>query len=128
MPVEFSNTLLVACALDISLSSITMRPMSDATRILDRVQQGDPQAAEELLPSFMRSYANSRRTAWPAKRLATHFSPPLLCMKLGSGSCGDAPPTFENRGHFFSAAAEANAPYSRREGPPQTPRAAWWRA
>jgi hypothetical protein len=24
--------------------------MSDATRILDRAQQGDPQAAEELLP------------------------------------------------------------------------------
>ena len=24
--------------------------MSDVTRILDRVQQGDPQAAEELLP------------------------------------------------------------------------------
>ncbi|MBI2950403.1 MAG: hypothetical protein HYY23_22470 [Verrucomicrobia bacterium] len=41
--------------------------MSDATRILDRVQQGDPRASEELLPLV---YTELRRcAAWTMKRI-----------------------------------------------------------
>jgi len=38
--------------------------MSDVTHILHRAQQGDPKAAEELLPLVYEEYANLRRRAW----------------------------------------------------------------
>ena len=46
--------------------------MSDVTQILDRVQQGDPKAAEELLPLVyeeLRKLAARRRLEQPARQL-----------------------------------------------------------
>ncbi len=81
--------------------------MSDVTRILDRVEQGDPKAGEELLPLV---YEELRKLA--AQKMANEaagqtLQPTALVHEAWLRLVGDAQPTFENRGHFFSAAAEA---------------------
>ena len=81
--------------------------MSEVTRILERVQQGDPKAADELLPLV---YAELRRLA--AARMAA--LPPgqtlqatALVHEAYLRLVGANPQEWNNRGHFFSAAAEA---------------------
>jgi RNA polymerase sigma factor (TIGR02999 family) len=79
----------------------------DVTRILEAVQKGDPKAAEELLPLV---YQELRRLA--AHKMAAEapghtLQPTALVheawLKLG----GDKQPGWQNRAHFFGAAAEA---------------------
>jgi RNA polymerase sigma factor (TIGR02999 family) len=81
--------------------------MSEVTRILDRVQQGKPQAAEELLPLV---YEELRRLA--AQKMAQQPSGQTLqptalvheaWLKLSSGPNQ----SWNDRQHFFRAAAEA---------------------
>ena len=81
--------------------------MTELTVILHRLEQGDPHAAHELLPLV---YEELRKLA--AQKLA-HESPGQTLqatalvheawLRLG----GDDQPAWENRGHFFAAAAEA---------------------
>ncbi|MHB8522894.1 MAG: sigma-70 family RNA polymerase sigma factor [Limisphaerales bacterium] len=81
--------------------------MSDVTQILDRAQQGDPQAADELLPLV---YDELRRLA--QSRMAQDASGQTLqatalvheaWLRLGAG----ATQRWEGRKHFFAAAAQA---------------------
>ena len=81
--------------------------MSDVTRILDRVQQGDAKAAEELLPLV---YEELRRIA--AAKMASEapgqtLQPTALVHEAWLRLGGDAQPNWQNRAHFFTAAAEA---------------------
>jgi RNA polymerase sigma factor (TIGR02999 family) len=79
--------------------------MSDVTRILDAIAQGDAHAAGQLLPLV---YDELRRLA--AQRLA-HERPgqtldaTALVHEAYLRLVGDQ--HFDNRGHFFAAAAEA---------------------
>jgi RNA polymerase sigma factor (TIGR02999 family) len=82
--------------------------MSDVTRILSQIEQGDPQAAEELLPLV---YEELRKLA--AAKLAQEKGGQTLqatalvheaYLKLLGPSNDNG---FENRGHFFAAAATA---------------------
>jgi RNA polymerase sigma factor (TIGR02999 family) len=82
--------------------------MSDVTRILSAIEQGDPSAAEELLPLV---YAELRRLA--AARLAHEkpgqtLDPTALVheayLRLVDGKQAQQ---WNSRGHFFAAAAEA---------------------
>src|SRR5262245_57129673 len=82
--------------------------MTDITRILDALAQGDPQAAEQLLPLV---YDELRRLA--AQKLA-HEKPgqTLQATALVHEAYlrlvgGDANQPWNGRGHFFAAAAEA---------------------
>lgn len=104
--------------------------MSDVTRILSALEQGDPRAAEQLLPLV---YEELRRLA--AARLA-HEKPGQTLQatalvheaylrlvgppQVRQQASGDSPPSrggeeatpdpgpaFNSRGHFFAAAAEA---------------------
>ncbi|MEX0676638.1 MAG: sigma-70 family RNA polymerase sigma factor [Pirellulales bacterium] len=82
--------------------------MTDVTRILAEIAQGDAQAAEQLLPLV---YDELRRLA--AQKLA-HESPgqTLQATALVHEAYVrlvdvDSPQQWENRGHFFAAAAEA---------------------
>jgi hypothetical protein len=92
--------------------------MSDVTRIFDRVQQGDPKAADELLPLV---YQESRKLA--AHRMAREapeqtFQPTALVHEAWLKPVGKYDPTSEGRAHFFAAAADALrklAPKRRRE-------------
>src|SRR6266699_2909205 len=81
--------------------------MSEVTQILERVQQGDPKAGEELLPLV---YGELRKLA--AHRMAQEqpgqtLQPTALVHEAWLRLVGDANPRFEGRGHFFAAAAEA---------------------
>ena len=83
--------------------------MSDVTRILSQIESGDPSAAEQLLPLV---YDELRKLA--AAKLAQEKPGQTLqatalvheaYLKLVSG--GENELSWENRGHFFAAAAEA---------------------
>jgi RNA polymerase sigma factor (TIGR02999 family) len=83
-------------------------PMNEVTRILSAVEQGDPQAAEQLLPLV---YNELRKLA--AQRLAQEKPGQTLqatalvhdaYLRLVGG---DATQHWNSRGHFFAAAAEA---------------------
>ena len=82
--------------------------VNDVTRILDRVHQGDPRAAAELLPLV---YDELRRIA--AHKMASENSshtlqPTALVHEAWLRLAGnDGQAQFQNRGHFFGAAAEA---------------------
>jgi RNA polymerase sigma factor (TIGR02999 family) len=79
--------------------------MSEVTRILSQIESGDPQAVEQLLPLV---YNELRKLA--AKKMAQERAGQTLeatalvheaYLRLAGGQ------HFENRGHFFAAAAEA---------------------
>src|SRR5262249_29410980 len=79
--------------------------MSDVTRILSAIEQGDPSAAEQLLPLV---YDELRQLA--AQRLAQEkpgqtLQATALVHEAYLHLVGDQ--QFDNRGHFFAAAAEA---------------------
>ena len=81
--------------------------MSEFTRILDRAQRGDPKAANELLPLV---YEELRKLA--AHRMASEapgqtLQPTALVHEAWLRLVGSADPLWNNRGHFFAAAAEA---------------------
>src|SRR5712672_2451064 len=81
--------------------------MSDVTRILDAIQQGDPKAAEELLPLV---YEELRKLA--AHKMASEASghtlqPTALVHDAWLRLVGGGDQRWESRGDFFSAAAEA---------------------
>jgi RNA polymerase sigma factor (TIGR02999 family) len=79
--------------------------MRDVTQILSAIEQGDPHAAEQLLPLV---YAELRRLA--AARLAREkpgqtFEATALVHEAYLRLVGDQ--QFANRRHFFAAAAQA---------------------
>jgi RNA polymerase sigma factor (TIGR02999 family) len=82
--------------------------MSDITQILAAIEQGDPRAAEELLPLV---YAELRKLATakmaeekPGQTLqATALVHEAYLRLVGT----DAGPQWSGRAHFFAAAAEA---------------------
>ena len=82
--------------------------VSEVTRILESVAQGDPKAAEELLPLV---YEELRRVA--AARMADGapghtLQPTALVHEAWLRLVGqDSETQFQNRTHFFAAAAEA---------------------
>jgi RNA polymerase sigma factor (TIGR02999 family) len=82
--------------------------MSDVTRILSAIQEGDPQAGEQLLPLV---YEELRRLA--AQRVAlekpgqTLQATALVHEAYLRLVGGDVQPRWDGRGHFFAAAAEA---------------------
>ena len=88
--------------------------MSDVTRILSQIEQGDPQAAEKLLPLV---YDELRKLA--AQKLA-HEKPGqtleatalvheayLRMVANPGGEPGENQRCYHDRGHFFAAAATA---------------------
>ncbi len=81
--------------------------MSEFTQILERVQHGDSKAAAELLPIV---YEELRRLAAQkmAREAAGHtLQPTALVHEAWLRLGGEEGPTFQNRAHFFGAAAEA---------------------
>ena len=81
--------------------------LSEFTHILERVENGDPRAAEELLPIV---YEELRRLA--AQKMANEASdhtlqPTALVHEAWIRLSGGESHGFRNRSHFFGAAAEA---------------------
>jgi RNA polymerase sigma factor (TIGR02999 family) len=87
--------------------AFTVGPVTDVTRILEAMQQGQPQAAEELLPLV---YAELRRIAAykMAQESAGHtLQPTALVHEAWLRMIGDGNERFAGRAHFFAVAAEA---------------------
>jgi RNA polymerase sigma factor (TIGR02999 family) len=86
--------------------------MSEVTRILSAIEQGDPRAAEQLLPLV---YDELRKLA--ARKLARETPGQTLqatalvheaYLRLVGGDPSEATaPAWNSRGHFFAAPAEA---------------------
>ncbi|HEY2952048.1 MAG TPA: ECF-type sigma factor [Verrucomicrobiae bacterium] len=81
--------------------------MSGITHLLGRLEQGDAKAAEDLLPLV---YDELRRLA--ASKMANEapgqtLQPTALVHEAWLRLGGSEAPSFQNRAHFFGAAAEA---------------------
>lgn len=81
--------------------------VSDVTRVIEAIQQGDPKAADELLPLV---YEELRRLA--AAKMANEaagntLQATALVHEAWLRLIGNDNPKFAGRGHFFGAAAEA---------------------
>jgi RNA polymerase sigma factor (TIGR02999 family) len=92
---------------------VSVSPMSEVTRILSAIDQGDPHAASQLLPLV---YDELRKLA--AQKLAREkpgqtLQPTALVheayLRLVANPPGQRQqePPWDSRGHFFAAAAEA---------------------
>jgi RNA polymerase sigma factor (TIGR02999 family) len=88
--------------------------MNDVTRILEQIRQGDPSAAEQLLPLVydeLRQLAAQRLAQEkPGQTLeATALVHEAYLRLVGNQapSTTHQPPKWNSRGHFFGAAAEA---------------------
>src|SRR5262245_44750112 len=90
------------------MAPVPVSLMNEVTHILSALEQGDPQAAGALLPLV---YDELRRLA--AQKLAQEKPGQTLeatalvheaYLRLVGGATG---PDWDNRGHFFAAAAEA---------------------
>ena len=81
--------------------------MGEVTRILKRAEQGDPKAAEELLPlvyeELRKIAAHKMAHEAPGQTLQPTALVHEAWLKLG----GDQQPAWQSRAHFFGAAAEA---------------------
>ena len=81
--------------------------MSEATVLLAAVEQGDPKAADQLLELVyqdLRRLANHKMAQEPPGQT---LQPTALVHEAWLRLVGSEHPNFENRAHFFSAAAEA---------------------
>ena len=81
--------------------------MSEATILLSAVERGDPKAADQLLELVyqdLRRLANNKMAQEPPGQT---LQPTALVHEAWLRLVGSEHPNFENRAHFFSAAAEA---------------------
>jgi RNA polymerase sigma factor (TIGR02999 family) len=90
-----------------TLAAVYFIDMDDVTRLLNASAQGDPHAADELLPLV---YDELRRLA--AQKLAQEapgqtLQATSLVHEAYLRLAGDGKDAWENRRHFFAAAAEA---------------------
>jgi RNA polymerase sigma factor (TIGR02999 family) len=87
--------------------SFSVPPMSEVTRILSALEQGDPHAAEQLLPLV---YEELRKLA--AQKMAQEapgqtLQPTALVHEAYLRLVGHGGGAWDNRRHFFASAAEA---------------------
>src|ERR1041384_5399979 len=81
--------------------------MSDATKILNRVQQGHPKAAEELLPLVYEELRKLAAAKMANERPGQTLQPTALVHEAWLRLTGNENQEWNNRGHFIAAAAEA---------------------
>src|SRR5512138_622673 len=80
--------------------------MSDVTRILDRVRKGEGQAAEELLPLVYEELRKLAAFKMAQETPGQTLQPTALVHEAWLRLAGENH-AWENRSHFFVAAAEA---------------------
>ena len=81
--------------------------MTQVTHILERSQQGDSKAAEELLPLVYDELRKLAAAKMAHERPGQTLQATALVHEAWLRLAGDAAPQFKNRAHFFGAAAEA---------------------
>jgi RNA polymerase sigma factor (TIGR02999 family) len=81
--------------------------MSDVTCTLSAIEQGDPRAADQLLPLVYDALRQLAPSGWHRKRPARRSRRPRWCTRRTCGWCGEQTRDWNGRGHLFAAAAEA---------------------
>jgi RNA polymerase sigma factor (TIGR02999 family) len=81
--------------------------MSEFTCILDRVQQGDPKAAKELLPLVYEELRKLAAAKMAHQTPGQTLQPTALVHEAYLRLTGGARDEWQDRAHFFRAAAEA---------------------
>src|SRR5882672_443001 len=81
--------------------------MSDVTHILDRVQQGDPKAAEELVPLVYEELRKLAAAKMAQQSPGQTLQATALVHEAYLRLTGGARDQWQDRAHFFRAAAEA---------------------
>jgi RNA polymerase sigma factor (TIGR02999 family) len=81
--------------------------VSEVTRILDAVAQGDPKAAEELLPLVYEELRHLAAAKMAKEAPGQTLQPTALVHEAWLRLVGSGPQDWNSRGHFFGAAAEA---------------------
>ena len=81
--------------------------MSDVTRVIQAIQNGDPKAADELLPLVYEELRKLAASKMANEAAGNTLQPTALVHEAWLRLVGTANPKFAGRGHFFSAAAEA---------------------
>src|SRR5262245_49187065 len=79
----------------------------EVTRILERAQKGDPNAADELLPLVYEELRKLAAAKMARERPDQTLQPTALVHEAWLHLGGDKQPAWQNRAHFFGAAAEA---------------------
>src|SRR5437016_1009539 len=110
-PLASKPTWSKHCNCSTTSAFFSVSPMSDVTRILSAIEQGDPHAAEQLLPLVydeLRKLAAAKLAQEkPGQTLdATALVHEAYVRLVGTPPAGAAR-EWEGRGHFFAAAAEA---------------------
>jgi RNA polymerase sigma factor (TIGR02999 family) len=81
--------------------------MSDVTRILNRVEQGDEQAADQLLPLVYEELRKLAAARMANEKVGQTLQPTALVHEAWLKIASDGQEHFANRRHFFKAAAGA---------------------
>src|SRR5439155_2071793 len=89
------------------LSRSSCEHMSDATLLLTAVEQGDPTAAEKLLDLLYDELRRLATSKMAQEAPGQTLQPTALVHEAWLRLVVSKNPRFENRAHFFSAAAEA---------------------
>ena len=81
--------------------------MNEVTRILHAIEEGQTQAAAELLPLVYEELRRMAAAKMARENAGLTLQPTALVHEAWLRLGGDDQPTWENRAHFFGAAAEA---------------------
>jgi RNA polymerase sigma factor (TIGR02999 family) len=81
--------------------------MSDVTLLLQKIERGDPLAAEKLLPLVYQELRKLAASKMGRESAAQTLQPTALVHEAWLRLGGDQQPAWQNRAHFFGAAAEA---------------------
>ena len=105
--IEVAGNEFIGSSCHLLCSAATIKRVSDVTRILEAAQNGDPTAAEQLLPLV---YEELRRLA--AHKMANEaagqtLQPTALVHEAWLRLVGNQEQQWNGRAHFFGAAAEA---------------------
>lgn len=79
----------------------------DVTQLLNAIKSGDQTAAEELLPRVYQELRKLASHKMAQERAGQTLQPTALVHEAWLRLGGDQQPVWENRAHFFGAAAEA---------------------
>lgn len=81
--------------------------MSDVTLLLQKIERGDPHAGEQLLPLVYQELRKLAAAKMGRESAAQTLQPTALVHEAWLRLGGDDQPPWQNRAHFFGAAAEA---------------------
>ncbi len=101
--------------------------MSAATILLNSVEQGEPQAADKLLELVYEELRRLATSKMAREAPGQTLQPTELVHEAWLRLVGAKNPKFENRAHFFSAAAEAMRRILIDRARRKLTATAWWR-